>query len=98
MVGETAENFGRASLFLEYLGRSVHCRSVESGVTMTLINNQLAGLALDLGEWVRLSPLQRWCNRQLRIRALKRGWGDKDTTIIAKVLEELAEEELGFEK
>jgi 3-hydroxyisobutyrate dehydrogenase-like beta-hydroxyacid dehydrogenase len=46
MVGGSDEDFKRASQFLAHLGRSVHCGSTGAGVTMKLINNQLAGVTL----------------------------------------------------
>lgn len=162
MVGASDAQFEAASGFLSHLGRCVHCGPVGAGVTMKLINNQLAGvnlvatleailigrkaglkfkdmrevlsgtaadnahlhrsipgrilnrnfddgfgmnlmikdagLALDLAE--RLGVPQSLAPRaqELRQHAIENGWDRKDTTIIAKVLEELAETDLKFEE
>jgi 3-hydroxyisobutyrate dehydrogenase-like beta-hydroxyacid dehydrogenase len=162
MVGGSIENFETASSFLTHLGRCVHCGPIGAGVTMKLINNQLAGvtlvatiealligrkaglrfvdmqeilsgtaannahlhrsvperiikrnfddgfgmnlmvkdagLALDLAE--RLGAPQKLATlvQGLRQRALDQDWGLKDTTIIAKVLEEYANADLAFEE
>ncbi|MCZ6672527.1 MAG: NAD(P)-dependent oxidoreductase [Verrucomicrobia bacterium] len=162
MVGGTPENFENACTFLSHLGRCVHCGPTGAGVTMKLINNQLAGvnlvatieallmgrkaglkfsdmqqvlsstaannahlhrsvpdriikrnfedgfsmnlmvkdagLALDLAQRLGAPQTIGALVQQLRMRALNNGWGDKDTTIIAKVLEELAEADLAFEE
>lgn len=162
MVGGSNDNFENACSFLAHLGRCVHCGPTSAGVTMKLVNNQLAGvtlvatlealligrkaglrfadmqeilsgtaannahlhrsvpgriikrdfddgfgmnlmvkdagLALDLAE--RLSVPQSLAPRvqELRQVALENGWGAKDTTIIAKVLEELAGADLAFKE
>jgi 4-hydroxybutyrate dehydrogenase/sulfolactaldehyde 3-reductase len=162
MVGASPENFEKAESFLTHLGRCIHCGPTGSGVTMKLINNQLAGvnlvatieallmgrkaglkfsdmqqvlsgtaannahlhrsvpqriikrnfedgfsmnlmvkdagLALDLAQRLGAPQTMGALVQQLRMRALNQGWGDKDTTIIAKVLEELAESDLAFEE
>jgi 3-hydroxyisobutyrate dehydrogenase-like beta-hydroxyacid dehydrogenase len=162
MVGASPENFEKAESFLTHLGRCIHCGPTGSGVTMKLINNQLAGvtlaatieallmgrkaglkfsdmqqvisgtaannahlhrsvpqriikrnfddgfsmnlmvkdagLALDLAQRLGAPQTMGALVQQLRMRALNQGWGDKDTTIIAKVLEELAGSELAFEE
>ena len=46
MVGASPENFEKAESFLTHLGRCIHCGPTGSGVTMKLINNQLAGVNL----------------------------------------------------
>ena len=46
MEGGSDEDFEKASEFLAHLGRSVHCGTTVAGVTMKLINNQLAGVTL----------------------------------------------------
>lgn len=161
MVGASPENFEKTESFLAHLGRCIHCGPTGSGVTMKLINNQLAGvnlvatieallmgrkaglkfsdmqqvlsgtaannahlhrsvpqriikrnfedgfsmnlmvkdagLALDLAQRLGAPQTMGALVQQLRMRALNQGWGDKDTTIIAKVLEELAESDLAFE-
>ena len=150
MVGGSDEDFEKASEFLAYLGRSVHCGETGAGVTMKLINNQLAGvtlaatievllmgrkaglrftdmrevlsgtaannahlhralperiikrdfedgfgmnlmvkdagLALDLAQRLGTPQTLGALVQQLRQRAINQGWGDKDTTIITKVL------------
>jgi 3-hydroxyisobutyrate dehydrogenase-like beta-hydroxyacid dehydrogenase len=162
MVGGSDEDFKRASQFLAHLGRSVHCGATGAGVTMKLINNQLAGvtlaatieallmgrkeglrfadmrevlsgtaannahlhralperiikrdfengfgmnlmvkdagLALDLAQRLGAPQTLGALVQQLRQRAINQGWGDKDTTIIAKVFEELAGADLAFEE
>jgi len=162
MVGGSDEDFEKASEFLAYLGRSVHCGATGAGVTMKLINNQLAGvtlaatieallmgrkaglrfadmrevlsgtaannahlhralperiikrdfedgfgmnlmvkdagLALDLAQRLGTPQTLGAIVQQLRQRAINQGWGDKDTTIIAKVFEELANTDLAFEE
>ena len=162
MVGGSSDDFRKARKFLAHLGRCVHCGPVGSGVTMKLINNQLAGVtlvatleALLMGRkaGLRFSDMQEVLSgtaantahlhrsvperiikrdfedgfgmdlmvkdaglalglaqrlgvpqslgavvQQLRSRALNQGWGNKDTTIIAKVLEELAGADLAFEE
>jgi 3-hydroxyisobutyrate dehydrogenase-like beta-hydroxyacid dehydrogenase len=162
MVGGSDEDFEKASEFLAYLGRSVHCGETGAGVTMKLINNQLAGvtlaatievllmgrkaglrftdmrevlsgtaannahlhralperiikrdfedgfgmnlmvkdagLALDLAQRLGTPQTLGALVQQLRQRAINQGWGDKDTTIIAKVFEELANTNLTFEE
>lgn len=162
MVGGSNENFERASAFLTHLGRCVHCGPTGAGVTMKLINNQLAGvtlaatieallmgrkaglkfsdrkeilsgtaannahlhravperilkrdfddgfgmnlmvkdagLALELAARLGAPQTLGALVQQLRQRALNQGWGDKDTTIIAKVFEELAGADLAFEE
>lgn len=162
MVGASDPVFETAKDFLSHLGRCVHCGPVGAGVTMKLINNQLAGvnlvatieallmgrkaglkfkdmqevlsgtaadnahlhrsvpgriikrhfddgfgvtlmikdagLALDLAE--RLGVPQSLAPRvqELRQLALDKGWESMDTTIIAKVLEDLADSDLAFEE
>jgi len=162
MIGAEDEPFETAKTFLTPLGRCVHCGPVGSGVTMKLINNQLAGvnlvatieallmgrkaglkfrdlqevlsgtaadnahlhrsvpgriikrdfedgfgmtlmikdagLALDLAE--RLGVPQSLAPRvqELRQVALDQGWESMDTTVIAKVLEGLANTDLAFEE
>lgn len=162
MVGGSDENYKKASEFLAYLGRCVHCGPTGAGVTMKLINNQLAGvtlaatieallmarkaglrfaemrevlsgtaannahlhralperiikrdfedgfgmnlmvkdagLALDLAQRLGTPQTLGALVQQLRQRAVNQGWGDKDTTIIAKVFEELAGADLAFEE
>ena len=162
MVGGSDEDFEKASEFLAYLGRSVHCGETGAGVTMKLINNQLAGvtlaatievllmgrkaglrftdmrevlsgtaannahlhralperiikrdfedgfgmnlmvkdagLALDLAQRLGTPQTLGALVQQLRQRAINQGWGDKDTTIITKVFEELANTNLTFEE
>jgi 4-hydroxybutyrate dehydrogenase/sulfolactaldehyde 3-reductase len=162
MVGGADKNFEKASSFLSHLGRCVHCGPVSAGVTLKLINNQLAGvtlvatleallmgrkaglrfadmqqilsgtaadnahlhrsipgriikrdiddgfgmnlmvkdagLALDLAERLGVPQALAPAVQELRQVALRKGWGDKDTTIIAKVLEELAGADLAFEQ
>ena len=162
MVGGSDEDFEKASEFLAYLGRSVHCGETGAGVTMKLINNQLAGvtlaatievllmgrkaglrftdmrevlsgtaannahlhralperiikrdfedgfgmnlmvkdagLALDLAQRLGTPQMLGALVQQLRQRAINQGWGDKDTTIITKVFEELANTNLTFEE
>ena len=162
MVGGSAENFDKASSFLTHLGRCVHCGPTGSGVTMKLINNQLAGvtlaatiealligrkaglrfadmqqilsgtaannaqlhraipervikrdfddgfsmnlmvkdagLALDLAQRLDAPQSLGAMVQELRQSALDQGWGDKDTTIIAKVFEGLAGTDLAFEE
>ena len=162
MVGGSPGNFEKASSFLTHLGRCVNCGPTGAGVTMKLINNQLAGvtlvatieallmgrkaglrfadmqeilsgtaannahlhrsiperiikrnfengfgmnlmvkdagLALDLAQRLGAPQTLGALVQQLRIRALNQGWGDKDTTVIAKVLEELADADLAFEE
>ena len=46
MVGGSDVDFDKASAFLTHLGRCVHCGPTGSGVTIKLINNQLAGVTL----------------------------------------------------
>ncbi len=162
MVGGSDENFEKASSFLAHLGRCVRCGPTGAGVTMKLINNQLAGvtlvatlealligrkaglrfadmqeilsgtaannahlhrsiperiikrnfdngfgmnlmvkdadLALNLAD--RLGAPQKLGTlvQGLRQHALDQDWGLKDTTIIAKVLEEFAGADLAFEE
>lgn len=162
MVGASKEMFEKTQAFLKPLGRCVHCGPTGAGVTMKLINNQLAGvtlvatieallmgrkaglrycdikevlsgtaannahlhraiperiikrdfedgfginlmvkdagLALDLAERLNAPQTLGAIVQQLRQRALNQGWGDKDTTIIAKVFEELADADLAFEE
>lgn len=162
MVGGSLENFEKAQSFLTHLGRCVHCGPTGSGVTMKLINNQLAGvtlaatieallmgrkaglrfadmqqilsgtaadnahlhraiprriikrdfdngfsmnlmvkdagLALDLAERLGAPQTLGALVQQLRQRAINQGWGDNDTTIIAKVFEELAGADLAFKE
>ncbi|MDE0769693.1 MAG: NAD(P)-dependent oxidoreductase [Opitutaceae bacterium] len=162
MVGGSDKDFDHASSFITHLGRCVHCGPTGSGVTMKLINNQLAGvtlvatieallmgrkaglrfadmqqifsgtaannahlhravperiikrdfdngfsmnlmvkdagLALDLAERLKAPQSLGSLVQRLRQIALERDWGDKDTTIIAKVLEELADSDLAFEE
>jgi 4-hydroxybutyrate dehydrogenase / sulfolactaldehyde 3-reductase len=162
MVGGSDENFEKASSFLTHLGRCVHCGPTGAGVTMKLINNQLAGvtlvatlealligrkaglrfadmqqvlsgtaannahlhrsipgriikrdfedgfgmnlmvkdagLALNLAQRLGAPQTLAALVQQLRMRALNLGWGNKDTTIIAKVLEEIAGSDLAFEE
>ncbi len=162
MVGASDAVFETAEDFLSHLGRCVHCGPVGAGVTMKLINNQLAGvnlvatieallmgrkaglkfkdmqevlsgtaannahlhrsvpgriikrdfedgfgmtlmikdagLALDLAE--RLGVPQSLAPRvqELRQLALDNGWENMDTTVIAKVLEGLANTDLAFDE
>ena len=161
MVGGTDEDFDIASGFLVHLGRCVHCGPTGSGVTIKLINNQLAGvtlaatiealligrkaglrfkdmkeilsetaadnahlhralperiiprdfddgfsidlmikdagLAIDLAERLE-SPVKLGKLVQgIRQEAIGKGWNAKDTTIIAKIFEEMANEDLDFE-
>lgn len=162
MVGASDDDFRKASHFLTKLGRCVHCGPVGSGVTMKLINNQLAGvnlvatleallmgrkaglkfkdmqevlsgtaadnahlhrsvpgriikrdfdegfgmnlmikdagLALDLAERLGVPQSLAPQAQKLRQLAIGKGWDRKDTTIIAKVLEELADTDLAFEE
>jgi 3-hydroxyisobutyrate dehydrogenase-like beta-hydroxyacid dehydrogenase len=162
MVGGSDEDFEYASSFLAHLGRCVHCGLTGAGVTMKLINNQLAGvtlaatieallmgrkaglrfadmqqilsgtaadnahlhraiperiikrdfdngfsmnlmvkdagLALDLAERLKAPQSLGSLVQRLRQIALEQDWGNKDTTIIAKVLEELADSDLAFEE
>lgn len=46
MVGGSDVDFEKAIAFLAHLGRCVHCGPAGSGVTIKLINNQLAGVTL----------------------------------------------------
>ncbi len=161
MVGGTDEDFDIASGFLAHLGRCVHCGPTGTGVTIKLINNQLAGvtlaatiealligrkaglrfkdmkeilsetaadnahlhralperiiprdfddgfsidlmikdagLAIDLAERLE-SPVKLGKLVQgIRQEAIGKGWNAKDTTIIAKIFEEMANEDLDFE-
>jgi 3-hydroxyisobutyrate dehydrogenase-like beta-hydroxyacid dehydrogenase len=57
-----------------------------------------AGLALDLAQRLGAPQTLGALVQQLRQRAINQGWGDKDTTIIAKVFEELAGADLAFEE
>ncbi len=162
MVGGSPENFEEAEAFLVPLGRCVHCGPVGSGVTMKLINNQLAGvtlaatiealligrkagltfadmqqvlsgtaannahlhraipervikrdfengfsmnlmvkdagLALDLAQRVGVPQSLGSLVQEYRQKALDHDWGEKDTTIIAKVFEGLAGVDLAFEE
>ena len=153
MFGGSRDLLERASPLLSLLGRAVYCGPVGNGVTMKLVNNQLAGvtlaavcealllgskgglsfdvmqevmsgtaadnahlhrsvperilkgefdpgfrmelmikdarLALELAQSLHAPQLLASVVQQLRSKALHRGWKDKDTTIIARVLEEL---------
>jgi len=162
MAGGSDTDFEKASAFLGHLGRCVHCGPTGSGVTMKLINNQLAGvtlaatieallmgrkaglrfadmkeilsgtaadnahlhralperiiprdfengfsmdlmikdagLAIDLAK--RLQSPNKLGNlvQNIRQAAIDKGWNRKDTTIIAKVFEEMADADLAFEE
>ena len=155
MFGGSRDLLERASPLLSLLGRTVHCGPVGNGVTMKLVNNQLAGvtlaavcesllmgfkaglsfdvmqevlsgtaadnahlhrsvpgkilnrefdpgfrmelmvkdarLAVELAQSLHAPQLLASLVQQLRSKALHRGWKDKDTTIIAKVFEELTD-------
>ena len=155
MFGGSEEQMERAGPLLSLLGRVVHCGPVGHGVTMKLVNNQLAGvtlasvcealilgckaglsfevmrevlsgtaadnahlhrsvperilqgafdpgfrmqlmvkdarLALELAHSLQVPQLLASIVQELRSRALNRGWEDRDTTIIARVFEELAD-------
>ncbi|MCH2614668.1 MAG: NAD(P)-dependent oxidoreductase, partial [Opitutales bacterium] len=161
MVGGTDEDFDIASGFLAHLGRCVHCGPTGTGVTIKLINNQLAGvtlaapiealligrqaglrfkdmkeilsetaaanahlhralpqriiprdfddgfsidlmikdagLAIDLAERLESSVKLGKLVQGIRQEAIGKGWNAKDTTIIAKIFEEMANEDLDFE-
>ena len=155
MFGGSRDLLERASHLLSLLGRAVYCGPVGNGVTMKLVNNQLAGvtlaavcesllmgfkaglsfevmqevlsgtaadnahlhrsvpekilkgefdpgfrmelmvkdarLALELADSLQAPQLIASLVQDLRSKAFHRGWKDKDTTIIAKVFEELTD-------
>jgi 3-hydroxyisobutyrate dehydrogenase-like beta-hydroxyacid dehydrogenase len=72
-------------------------RDFENGFGMNLMVKD-AGLALDLAQRLGAPQTLGALVQQLRQRAINQGWGDKDTTIIAKVFEELAGADLAFEE
>lgn len=162
MVGGTDEEFDIASGFLTHLGRCVHCGPTGSGVTIKLINNQLAGvtlaatiealligrktglrfkamkeilsgtaadnahlhralperiiprdfddgfsmdlmikdagLAIDLADRLQSPNKLGKLVQDIRQGAIDKGWNGKDTTIIAKVFEEMANADLAFDE
>jgi len=162
MVGGSIDDFQIAKTFLAHLGRCVRCGPTGSGVTIKLINNQLAGitlaatieallmgrkaglrfqemkeilsgtaadnahlhralperiiprnfdngfsmdlmikdagLAIDLAERLQSPNKLGKLVQDIRQDAIDKGWNKKDTTIIAKVFEEMAKEDLAFEE
>lgn len=162
MVGGSDEDFQTANAFLAHLGRCARCGPTGSGVTVKLINNQLAGitlaatieallmgrkaglrfrdmkeilsgtaadnahldraiperiiprnfdngfsmdlmikdagLAIDLAERLQSPNKLGKLVQDIRQNAIDKGWNKKDTTIIAKVFEEMANEDLAFEE
>ena len=72
-------------------------RDFDDGFGMSLMVKD-AGLALNLAERLGVPQTLGAIVQQLRQRALNQGWGDKDTTIIAKVFEELAGADLESEE
>ena len=93
LSGTAADN---AHLHRSVPGRILK-RDFEEGFGMTLMVKD-AGLALDLAQRLEVPQSLAPIVQQLRMRALNRGWADKDTTIIARVLEELADTQLVFEE
>ena len=93
LSGTAADN---AHLHRSVPGRIIP-RDFDNGFGMNLMVKD-AGLALDLAERLGVPQSLAPVVQALRQHALDNGWGKKDTTIIAKVLEELAGIDLDFEE
>ena len=71
-------------------------RDFDDGFSIDLMIKD-AGLAIDLAERLE-SPVKLGKLVQgIRQEAIRKGWNAKDTTIIAKIFEEMANEDLDFE-